>query len=229
MPSISGSRGSLSRLEAVMLDDSWHPTNSICDVYEYMDEFKDDETVYDESNNSYNGSFAAQMHAIRRIVSEQNNIKDPKIAYFLTYKSALPIAKAIHGYYDALGIERPPLDYIKSYARPREYKGLSIHTLVRQETSRVQRQIKQHKPVAVVTVDQFVASGYTMQLANDTLHRAGIVRDQIYPIGGRWYHDYYPEDRPPTEILTIDEASDPLAAKFYMIGNLAAKQQLNVA
>ena len=224
--SLSGD--SLRYLRDDMLDECWHPMPIDYDFYEHLDEIRDDDAVYDGSgvHPLHNISFAAQMESIFGVASRRTQYPHPKLAFFLTMKSALPIAQSLHGFHDTLGIERPVIEPITTYSRKRDVEGenLTVLKLVHKEVSRIETILEQQKPEAVVVVDQYVCSGKTLQLANNILHMAGVSQESIYNIAGHWYGDFHPADESrPADILTADPSHDPLAARFYMVGSLAAR------
>jgi hypothetical protein len=132
--------------------------------------------------------------------------------------------------------EQPVVSPIRTYARPSidEDPAPSAATTahrIRRETARVAKLIKLQRLNTAVVIDQFVASGTTLQFAMDMVHRAGIERENIYPVAGRWYHDFTWNQRTEqaTDILHVDPADDPFCARLYMIGSLAAQQMLEDA
>lgn len=139
----------------------------------------------------YDFSFSRQMHAVC-------DLDDPQLAsqfatspdlFLVTAASAVPVADAIRGFYEATGASHPVIDYIaanqemaaafrEGYIRFNPWQK-AFQTEVTRLIPRVES--SQH----VCVVDEFVAEGTTVQYAHQILKTAGI--EVASTIRGKWY------------------------------------------
>jgi hypothetical protein len=125
-------------------------------------------------------SFAAQMDEVMT-----HGAPD---AFFLTSRSAIPVADAIRGFYEARGLEEPLIAPVNSNKTMDYYHmrtGMK-HPKIQREVQRLSDLMPSRVETATV-VDQYVNRGNTIRLAGKMLQAAGI--EIITGIQGRWYED----------------------------------------
>lgn len=111
---------------------------------------------------------------------------------FVTANSAIPVADAVRGYCEELGIEVPPIDYIRSNRELSQYPLKDAHIYRPQIDAEVARLTDiaegthgDNIPDTVLVIDQYVYGGGTLDLAVKMLRGAGFA-DPV-KMRGQWW------------------------------------------
>lgn len=130
----------------------------------------------------FNVAFGEYMRTFDRL--------DPDV-FVLTANSAVPVADAIRGWYEAINGRGPNLTHI--YAS-RNLANEVLRTPDRQRTIEedTARLAREYTGARAVVIDQFVHSGSTLKLAHRMLEDAGILVVSSTP-EARWYNHAFGE------------------------------------
>lgn len=113
-------------------------------------------------------------------------------AFFFTAISAIPVADAVRGYYSALNRQHPQLFSIPANCSTSRIYNDHGHSEIFKFQSASFRESMTNIKSAVV-IDQFCASGKTLNYAGKLLLASGVERVQA--IIGNWYCDVVPLTR----------------------------------
>lgn len=165
-----------------------------------------------DSRRDSSYSFLAHM---RRILGK-GDFQNPR--YFLTANSAIPVADAIRGVYDGVGVPEPQIDYIlmnRDLSKPQmeiDHRKLGI------EKDRLQGLLSKSTrefDVSVV-IDQMVDSKATLLAAKRMLQDVGV--DRVHIVPGNWYFNVLPVE---INEITMTSRYRPF---MYDVGRIAAER-----
>ena len=160
---------------------------------------------YQSSDFSYTG----QLH----------NIVQADIV-LATANSAIPVLDAVRGSAAALGIQHPPLGYIRAdFDTSREYFLEDNDRTLEEEALRLKPIVAGAQSVAVI--EEFTAEGKTLKFAEAILKHCNV--QTFVPIAGRWYLQAYKED------VDLPGLTSVHAPKMREIGQKAVTRALNGA
>ena len=113
----------------------------------------------------------------------------PPDAIVLTAKSAVPLADAFRGFYEGMDLETPLLTHVEAGRalvwNLREVPAVAQRT-IGPELERLSGVLE--GKTAPCVVDEFLASGRTLNLAMDIVRRSRDF-DTVHSVSGRWYKD----------------------------------------
>lgn len=141
--------------------------------------------------NGQDSSFTSQMIQLSISPDEIKRQLSPPEAIVFTSLSAIPIADAVRGYYDGLGLSRPLLSHITANrALAKRFASIRrLHTFQtpaeKAEISRLGSLFAGLQHVSVV--EQYVDSGKTSLYAGRLLLAAGV--EQVSVVRGNWFND----------------------------------------
>lgn len=163
-------------------------------------------------------SFARQMHDVLQQPSSKT--KNEKLSspdlFLLTYKSAIPVADAIRGYYEVLEQPEPIISFVRPF-KEQNTDGSSNEKLIENEITRLE-QLVQHV-ANVCVVDQFVSTGNTIKRARNLIDQAAGGETTGTVIRGDWYGQA--NQIGPTQ---IEQMTSKHADFMRRIGQVAAEQ-----
>jgi hypothetical protein len=158
--------------------------------------------------------------------------QDPD-AYLVTAYSAVPVADAIRGYHDTLGLDPPYIGYIMANRRlsrawvlqhhmSREalqapYEDRNPLDVIDDEIGRLRVQLAGMNRVSVV--EQYVNKRQTLYLAHSILRKAGITQTVSFEYSN-WYHHAERFG------MDLEGVTSSHAAFMRQIGNKAAIRQM---
>lgn len=125
----------------------------------------------------------------------------------VTMNSAVPVADAVRGAYDAADITCPQIIAVESNTLSRSLHEELPH-LRELELERLQQLVKDAK--SAVVIDQCYVDGFSIGYAADLLEEAGIQRISL--IRGKWYGDVVLED------INVSDVTSVYADRFKAIG-----------
>lgn len=134
--------------------------------------------------------------------------------FLLTYKSAIPLADSVRGYYEELGLQMPELGVVDVKATGHYPFSTSIEPEV------LEREVTKLRPLIegkrVVILDQYINKRTTVTRSRDVADAAGAT-DVVTPDFANWYHDARLED------IDLRKLSSVHAEKMRQIGHAAAQ------
>lgn len=135
--------------------------------------------------------------------------------YLFTAKSAIPVADAVRGYYDAIDRQHPPLEIVQTgglaYADSSEREAM-----VNEEADRLRPLISGLGRVSVV--EQFVSSGDGLLLAETIVRRICPTIQTANFRNSNWYHDAKESD------IDFDKISSTHEPFMHTVGIAAAER-----
>ncbi len=143
-------------------------------------------------------AFAAQMAQVyHNPETIDTRLEKPPDAFLLTARSAVPVADAVRGYYAELGLQAPYIGYIRANRLlaavhggrpgPSTCSYDDAKKVFNDEALRLRPKLAGMSHVCVI--DQYVASGGTLQYAGEILEAADIAN--VTAIRGLWYAQAY--------------------------------------
>jgi hypothetical protein len=103
-------------------------------------------------------------------------------AYLVTAYSAIPVADAIRGFYQELGVDQPLVDYV------RPPKGLGRFIVAKAENLRL-RSLLAGITGKICVVDEYINTGRAVERSKEVLVKTGVPETDIVSIKGKWYHN----------------------------------------
>jgi hypothetical protein len=185
---------------------------------------EDNRRMLTTAGMSYDDSFSSQ---IGTLVNDPESIglTKPPQAYVTTAHSAVPLADAVRGYYDAIGQPRPPINYIMAKSmvaasyfwgrrcQPNDILGHEMHQhtqkVAAHEVERLTPLLDEHEHVCII--DEYVSSGTTLRFAAELLERAGV--EQVSAIRGQWYTQVYEHE------IDLERVTSTHADFMYDLGS----------
>lgn len=136
-------------------------------------------------------------------------------AYALTAKSAIPVADAIRGYHDELGLSEPILTAVNANSATARSLDTKQADAIFMEACRIEAVVRGN---TIALIDQFVGLGKTLELGRSMLRCAG-ARGIRSDENVRWY-----DQAEPADIDCVNLTSEH-ADFMHEIGEKAAKLQ----
>ncbi len=157
------------------------------------------------------GNFPRTFHGL---IDELTALEKPAPdIYVLTAYSAIPLADALRGYYEELGLDTPYITYINAFSH-RNSNRLKLSAMMRKtEVERLEVVLSESSAPCVV--DEYKNSGNTVYFAREMISDSGEF-ETIHTIEGQWYHGAYKDD------INLQEMTSSHAAFMYETGRKAA-------
>lgn len=153
----------------------------------------------------------ASFGAVMRSVLAQGKPE----AFLFPFKSAIPVADSVRGYYEALGWAIPDMSYVIT----RDHSTVYVEDGTGYDDIRA-RDVEQLRPYVegrrVAIIEQYVRMGRTLKLASTLATEAGAVATET-PLLARWYNNAARED------VDVDNLTSVHAAQMRHIGRAVAE------
>jgi hypothetical protein len=136
-------------------------------------------------------------------------------AFLFPFKSAIPVADSVRGYYEALGWSIPDMSYVITRDQSTAYvvDGIEYDDIRERDVEQI-RPFVEGRRVAII--EQYVRLGRTLKLASDIATEAGAVTVET-PLLARWYNDALRED------VDVDNLTSVHADHMRHIGRAVAE------